>query len=135
MRATSRSLFGSTEILLVDGVGALLTALSVGLVLPAFAPFIGLPVASLRLLGVVALGFAAFSLGRHFTRTATAGSLRLIAVANLSYCAVTSALLIVYAHTVTPLGAAYFVGEIVIVVALSARELGVARRVDATRSR
>ncbi len=121
------SLFRSTSLLLVDGVGALLTAVAVGLVLPALQPWLGLPVWLLRVLGAIALCFAAFSLGRHFTGTGTSASLLQIAIANLSYCVVTAAMLIVHAGSATPLAHAYFGIEIVVVVALAWRELEVAR--------
>ncbi len=122
-----KRLFGSTDLLLVDGVGALMTAIGVGLVLPALDGWFGLPIWALRGLGAVALGFATFSLGRHLTRTASAASLRQIAIANLSYCAATACLLWVHRSTVTDLAYAYFGFEIVVVVALSVWELRLAR--------
>ena len=125
---TLRALFSSTAILLIDGIGAALTALGVGVVLPALQPWFGLPVVVLRGLGGVALGFAIFSLGRHFSKTASAASVRHIAMANLAYCVVTAALLVVYSSHVTVLACVYFIGEMLIVVALSWRELSVARR-------
>lgn len=135
MKPRLQRLLGTTALLLVDGVGALLSAFGVGVVLPAIQPWIGLPVFIMRLLGAVAVGFAAFSLGRHLTGTATPASLRHIAYANLTYTVVTGATMVAYAGTITPLAVAYFVGEMSIIVALSWRELQVARRLSAKEAR
>lgn len=127
------SLLASTSILLVDGVGASLTAVGVGVVLPALQPWFGVPVGVLRVLGAVALGFALFSLGRHFSSTGTAASLRQIAVANLCYCLATATMLVVYRESATTLAYAYFGGEIAIVTVLAWRELRIARQVAGAR--
>ena len=126
------SLFNSPALLLVDGVGALLTAVAVGLVLPALQPWFGIPVWLLRVLGVVALGFAVFSLGRHLSGTGTSASLRQIAIANLSYCVATATILVAYAGSATTLAYVYFGVEIVIVAVLARHELRVARDPAAT---
>lgn len=124
------TLFGSTSILLIDGVGALLTALGVGVVLPALQPWFGVPIGVSRVLGAIALAFAAFSLGRYLSKTAAPSSLRHIAIANLAYCAVTAAVLVVHRGSVTALAYVYFLGEILIVVLLARRELWLARQLE-----
>lgn len=129
-----RSRFTSTSILLVDGVGAAMTAIGVGLVLPALQPWFGLPAWPLRALGVVGLCFALFSLGRHFSGTASPASLRQIAIANLTYCAAGAGLLVSSRNTATLLAYLYIGFEIVVVVALSLWELRLARRLTKSGS-
>lgn len=122
-----RSLVSPSSILLLDGIGAVLTAISVGLVLPALERWVGMPAHALHLLGAVALGFAIHSLGHHVTGKGSASVLRRVAFLNLSYCAVTTALLIYYSAQLRWLAWAYFLGEIAVVVALSVREASLAR--------
>lgn len=118
---TPRTLF------LVDGVGALITALLVGLVLPALGEHIGMPRPVLRALAVTAVVFAAYSLtcaARQPTRWP--GYLRGIALANAGYCLVTAAVLIRFATALHVLDWLYFTGEIAMVSALVTLELRVA---------
>jgi FtsH-binding integral membrane protein len=113
---------------LVDGVGALVTALLVGVVLPTLGEHIGTPRPVLRALALTAAVFAAYSLTCAATRPRRwPGYLRGIALANAGYCLVTAALLIRFSATLRALDWLYFVGEIVVVWALVTLELRVAR--------
>jgi FtsH-binding integral membrane protein len=113
---------------LVDGVGALVTALVVGVVLPALGERIGMPRPVLRALALTAAVFAVYSLTCAATRpTRWPGYLRGIALANAGYCVVTAALLIRFNATLRVLDWLYFVGEIGVVCTLAAVELRVAR--------
>jgi len=113
---------------LVDGVGALVTALLVGLVLPALGEHIGTPRPVLRALALTAAVFAAYSLTCAATRPKRwPGYLRGIALANAGYCLVTAAVLIRFTAALHVLDWLYFVGEIVVVSALVTLELRVAR--------
>jgi FtsH-binding integral membrane protein len=119
---TPRTLF------FLDGVGALVTALLVGVVLPTLGEHIGTPRPVLRALALTAAVFAAYSLTCAATRpTRWPGYLRGIALANAGYCVVTVALLIRFSATLHALDWLYFVGEIVVVSALARLELRVAR--------
>jgi FtsH-binding integral membrane protein len=112
----------------VDGVGALVTALTVGVVLPALGEYIGTPRPVLRALAITAAVFAAYSLTCAATQpTRWPGYLRGIALANAGYCLVTAAVLVRFAAALHVLDWLYFVGEIVVVGALVALELRVAR--------
>lgn len=113
---------------LVDGAGALVTALIVGVVLPALGEHIGMPRPVLRALALAAAAFAAYSLTCAATQpTRWPGYLRGIASANAGYCLVTAAVLIRSTAALHVLDWLYFVGEIVVVGALVALELRVAR--------
>ena len=113
---------------LMDGAGALVTALTVGVVLPALGEYIGTPRPVLRALAITAAIFAAYSFTCAATQpTRWPGYLRGIALANAGYCLVTAAVLIRFAAALHVLDWLYFVGEIVVVGALVALELRVAR--------
>lgn len=116
----------------IDGVGALVTALSVGVVLPMLGEHIGMPRPVLRALALTGVVFAAYSL----TCAATLprrwpAYLQGIALANASYCVATAAVLVRFSATLHVLDWLYFVGEIVVVGTLAAMELRVARAADA----
>lgn len=116
------------RLFLLDGLGALLTGgLLVGL-LASMEPAFGMPRATLYPLALIAAVFAAYSL----TMAIVAGRnwrplLRGIAVANLLYCGLTAALVVLHWDVMTPLGIAYFAGESGIVGCLVAVEWSVAR--------
>lgn len=106
-------------ILLVDGLGALLSAVLLGVVLPAFQSYIGMPVHILRGLAFLAVLLAFTSLGCYrFADPTNPRWLRLISSANLAYCAITLGLLVRYYESLTPLGLFYFVAESLIVMSL-----------------
>lgn len=113
---------------LVDGAGALVTALLVGVVLPALGDLIGMPRPVLQALALAAAVFAAYSLTCAAVRpTRWPGYLRGIALANAGYCVITAAVLIRFAAVLHVLDWLYFVGEIVVVGALVTLELRVTR--------
>lgn len=115
-------------VFLIDGVGALVTALLVGLVLPSLGEHIGMPGPVLRTLALTAAVFAAYSLTCAATRpTRWPGYLRGIALANAAYGLVTAALLIRFSAALHVLDWLYFVGEILVLWALATLELRVAR--------
>jgi hypothetical protein len=119
---TPRTLF------LIDGVGALVTALSVGVLLPMLGEHIGMPRPVLRSLALTAAVLAAYSLTCAAAQpTRWPALLRGIALANAGYCVVTAALLVRVSATRHALDWLYFGGEIAVVSALATFELRVAR--------
>ena len=103
---------------LIDGSGALVTLISL-LAIRQWNEFFGMPAHTLVYLAVVAGGFSVYSLScflkfsEHWPLF-----LRAIAVANTCYCLATVTLLILHFEKLTSLGAAYFIGEIIIILAL-----------------
>jgi FtsH-binding integral membrane protein len=115
-------------VFVMDGVGALVTALLVGVVLPTLGDHIGMPRPVLRALALTAAVFAAYSLTCAATRpTRWPDYLRAIALANAGYGVVTAALLVRFHATLHVLDWLYFVGEIIVMGALVTFELRVAR--------
>lgn len=113
----------------LDALGALLTALLLGVVLPAFQPLFGMPVNVLHVLAGIAVVFFLYSLSCHFR----AGEkwrplLRAIALANLAYCFLTMGLVVYWWEQLTVLGVLYFVGEAGIVLGLAGVELKMVAR-------
>jgi len=118
------------RLVLLDAIGALVTAALVGLVLPWFEPHIGLSRSSLHVLGAIAAAYTVLSFYAFFLLRSWHIYLRVIGLANLGYVAVTLAVLVSEWSTVTGLGLAYFAVEIAIIVGLSCVELTVAGRRD-----
>lgn len=103
--------------LLLDAAGASMSALGLGVLLPALHPWVGLPVAWLRGLAGVALvlcviGLASWSLARPRWR----GPLRGLALANASYAVGTALLLVIHRQQLEVLGWIYFGLELAVLV-------------------
>lgn len=112
------------SIFLVDGIGALVSAILLGMVLTRLESFFGLPKNVLYVLSGMAVLLAVYS----FTNAAVkpnnpAARLRLIAVANLCYCLLTVVLLIAFYTKLTIYDLLYFVGELLFILSLVYLEL------------
>ena len=105
-------------IFLIDGVGALVTFISL-LAMRQWNEFFGMPSDTLVYLALVAAGFSIYSLS-CFLMFSSQWPLFLkgIATANTLYCFATLLLLILHSEKLTTLGIAYFIGEILIIIGL-----------------
>jgi hypothetical protein len=120
-KATLRQLF------LIDGIGALVSTVSLGVLLVQFNVYIGMPIPVLYLLAGIAALFALYSWSCFFfLKQNKPAYLRAIALANLSYACLTTGLMVYYASLLTPLGFGYFIIEILILFGLVYIELSVA---------
>lgn len=107
--------FNEKNIFLLDGIGATLSAVVAGLLLPRFHDWIGLKPWMLQILGVIAAAYAAYSLVCYFIVPRTKPFLlATIITANLFYCILTASILITYLE-LTALGQTYFVFEILLI--------------------
>lgn len=122
------------HLFLLDGLGAAVTAVMLGVVLPALEPAFAMPQGALRVLALVAAGFAVYSLACH-VRAAGARWLLGIAVANTAYCVCTLGLLVSLRSSLTWLDLAYFLGEILVIATLVIVEVRVARRAASAHQR
>ena len=112
---------------LVDSVGALLTTLSLFVVLRTFHELIGMPLSVLTHLSLLSACFCLYSAACFlFLKRNWVPFIRVIGIANLLYCFLTLGLVQVYFPQLTALGIAYFLGEIMIVGVLVYIELHVA---------
>ncbi|MEZ4684900.1 MAG: hypothetical protein R3B47_02205 [Bacteroidia bacterium] len=111
------------KLFLIDGLGALLSAIMLGLVLARFEAFFGVPARVLHLLTAVALAFFLNSMGCYFAnRKSWQPWMKGIAIANLLYCLLTVILIIKLHEAITIWGLLYFGGEMLIVLALAGFE-------------
>ena len=123
----SNSLYNPTTLLRIDALGATLSAILLGIVLPPWSDQLGVPNSTLYFLAAWPVLFALYDFV-SYRRAAPhhASCLRNIALANLGYCLLSAAFLSYHRETLTAWGWAYFIGEILIVGALVVWELRVA---------
>lgn len=106
------------QLFLIDGIGALVSAVFLGVVLVRLEPIVGMPLYALYLLAFLALIFAAYSLSCYAFNQSNQKYLRFIALVNGSYCLLTLGLVIFYFKSLTYLGILYFGVEIIIILSL-----------------
>ncbi len=116
------------KLFLFDGVGALVSAFLLGVVLVRLEYLIGIPTNTLYTLAAFPILFALFDLVCMRRKpTEQVRLLRVIAFANLSYCVLSLVLAFYHKDTVTSLGWTYVVVEVAIVSALAFIELKTSR--------
>jgi len=104
---------------LLDGSGAILTAVLLSQLLPRLRNLFAMPLSVLYTLSGLAALFALYSLlcaGRPSLHRAP--YLRGIALANLLYCGLTSGLLLYFREQLTLYDLLYFTGEILVILVL-----------------
>lgn len=115
------------QLLLVDGIGAVVSAFLWGVVGVRLAPWVGMPVPTMLLLALLPGMFAVYDF-YHFSRRnqAVRVPLRRIAAMNVGYCGLSALLAIYHCETLTTWGWAYIGAELIIVLALARLEYRVA---------
>jgi hypothetical protein len=117
------------NIFLIDGVGALVTALIIYFILNPYNEYIGVPSEVLMPLSLVAFVFCVYSISCFFlVKHYWQPFLTIIIAANSLYCLTTIGVLLYYQKTVTALGLVYFVGEIIVIGTLVLVEMKLLRR-------
>ncbi|MGB1207078.1 MAG: hypothetical protein ACPG5B_15640 [Chitinophagales bacterium] len=115
------------HIFLIDGLGALISAFSLGIVLVIFKNYFGMPQNVLHVLAAIACIFAIYSFSCALRMPKIWQLfLKLIAMANFIYCCVTIALLYYFYQKLTILGLIYFVLEIIVIFVLVKIEFAIA---------
>ncbi len=116
--------------MLLDGIGAMISTILLGVVLVILEQYIGMPREVLYPLAGVALVFAAYSFGCYlFVQIISSTHIRIIACANLAYCVITVYLVVDLFDQLTTLGVVYFIGEMVVIIGLAVLELKTAIKV------
>lgn len=119
------------QIFLLDGIGAIITSVSLGLLMPQINSYVGMPVSVLSLLAVLGCVFAVYSLCCSvLLKHPPKPYLAIIMVANLAYCGLTLSLIYRYFELLTGLGVAYFLFEIGIIILLVYIELSVYKHME-----
>lgn len=117
------------KMFIVDGLGALLSAFLLGVVLVYFESYFGIPKSSLYILAALPCFFAAYDLFCYLKVDKNLGRfLKGIAIANLLYCCLSIGFAIFHRSVITSMGWAYIVVEIIVVVMISKFELELAER-------
>lgn len=111
------------------GVGALLSAFLLAVVLVQFESYFGIPPSALYFLAVFPVIFAIYDFYCFYkVRNKRGQFLTGIAVANLLYCCLSLSVLFYHLETVTWLGYIYILAEIVVVSLIAAFELTTAKK-------
>jgi hypothetical protein len=121
LRSNPRKLF------LIDGLGAILTAIILGVVFLNYQEYIGMPNNILIMLSLMASIFVVYSFTCYIKSFKNWWIyLKIIAFANLSYCCITMTLLYINFQSLTFFGLIYFMAEIIIIAMLVYMEFLVA---------
>ena len=109
----------------MDSLGALLSALTLGLILTKFENIFGMPPKVLYFLSFMAGMFSIYSFLCFFLYKTKNWRpyMKIIGMANLVYCAVTIVLIIYLYHKLTVLGLGYFIFEMSVIIVLGVLEL------------
>lgn len=114
------------KLFLIDGIGAVVSAIMLGFVLPQFHEHIGMPLIELFILATIPVLFIIYDLFCYRSNSENGKLLLGIAIANLSYSALSANLVSVHFSELTILGLMYFAGEILIILVLVIYEIRVA---------
>lgn len=103
----------------IDSLGALVSSLMLGIILPILQPLIGMPNVILFALAAIALCLSVYSFCCYrWANVAQTKWLKGIIFANTSYCILTAVLLFTFREQVTLLGGIYFISEIIIIICI-----------------
>ena len=107
------------KLFLVDGVGASLSAFFLLALVCNFETYFGMPSLTVMNLAVIAICFALYSFTCAFRiKRIIRLNLIIICIANLLYYLITTILAVKHHTQLTTLGKVYFIGEILIILAL-----------------
>lgn len=112
------------NLFLADSLGALLSAILLGLVLARFESIFGMPQKVLYVLSSIAFVFCIYSfLCFLLLKENWRPFLKIIGIANLLYCFLTLGLVIYLYQELTVLGITYFALELIVILVLISIEL------------
>ena len=112
------------KLLLMDGIGAVVTALLLSQVVARWEYLFGMPGEVVYILATIAGCYAMYSLVAFWlVKARWAFYLRIIALANILYCTATLSLVIRFQELLTGLGVSYFLIELLVVIGLALVEL------------
>ncbi|RIW17405.1 hypothetical protein D0X99_06665 [Algoriphagus lacus] len=123
------------SLFLLDGLGAALTAFSLFFVVRPYHDYVGMPANMLTYLSAFGLVYSVYSMSCcFFLKGCWTPYLRIIGISNSLYCLLIMTMLYAYSNSLTPLGLAYFLVEILIIGLLVYLELSVANRLMAKKT-
>lgn len=122
-------MINSKNIFLIDGIGALISSIFLGIILPYFNPYFSLPIDILYSLSLVAVCFAVYSITCHYKAHSNSRNLLLIiAILNCFYGLSTLLILFIYKELITIFDYVYFIIELFILLALIIIEVNIWKR-------
>ena len=117
------------ELFMIDGIGAILSAFLLGVVLVKFESIFGIPSSTLYFLAAIPICFATYDFYcYHKENSELAQFVKGIAIMNFLYCCLSLGFAFYHVETITSLGWTYILIEIVIVIILATIELKVAKK-------
>lgn len=121
--------FIDRNIFLIDGVGALLSAFMLGVVLRRFESFFGIPASALLVLALIPCFFVVYDLFCHRYGTAHRSRLLwIIALLNVVYCLLSLGFAYFHRSSLTIYGWVYILVEIVVVIWVAWYEIQLANK-------
>lgn len=115
------------QLFLLDGLGAVLSAFLLGVVLVRLESYFGIPVSTLYILAALPVFFAVFDAFCYYKGADRYGSLlKVIAIVNLLYCCLSLGFAFFHFEKITYLGWGYIIIEVLIVLAIARLEFQVA---------
>lgn len=118
------------NIFLLDGIGALVSAIIMGLIIANYVPFFGLPKEAAYFLTVFPCLFMVYSLYCHFQKPKPFQSyLKMIIIANLLYCFISLGVVFYHYESLTKFGLGYLLLEKAVVLLVIIVELKVLKTI------
>ena len=122
------------NLFLLDGLGAMLSAFLLGIVLVHFEKFFGIPRITLYFLAALPCFFALYDFYCYFKIERKLGELlKGIAIINLLYCCLSIGLAFYHHQLITTMGWGYIILEIIIVATLAIYEWQSAEKYTKTK--
>lgn len=123
------------SIFIVDGIGALITAFSLGVVLMNLEGIFGIPKTTLRVLAIVPVLYVVYDCVSYFKAGKQVSYyLKGIAILNLMYCPLSIGLALYDGQRITLLGWTYLIIEVLVIFAIAIFELSLAKRLGDNNS-
>lgn len=117
------------RLFLIDAVGAAVTALLLWQLIGRFPQLFGVPLFWIRWLSRIAIVYSTYSLLCYIIRPGFAGKfLKIIATANIIYCAIILLMIVTNFNSLSALAIAYFIVEIGVIGYLAYKELKTAKK-------
>ncbi len=117
------------KLLILDAVGALISAFMLGVVLVRFQSVFGIPISALKILSSIPVGFMLYDLLALLSNSELQPRrLMTIGTLNILYCILSLTMAIWHRGSLSIYGWGYIIIEVIIVVALAVYELKVGRK-------
>ncbi len=127
-QTTSWAMKHPQKLFLLDGLGALFSAVMLGIVFVELEMYIGIPKATCHLLAFIPCLFVVYDFFcYHFVRS-IGPFLQIIGIMNIAYVLLSVSLAMLHIESITFMGFGYLFLEIVMVLFLTVVELKVAKR-------